>query len=77
MTDEEYGVSHPSVSLGATVAGSLRDTPHPTFAKAKATFSRKGRRNARATPKVLILRSALGARLEGRTIAVLGLIPPP
>jgi hypothetical protein len=29
----------------SVVAGLLRKTPHPTFADAKATLSRKGRRN--------------------------------
>jgi hypothetical protein len=29
----------------SVVAGLLRNIPHPTFADAKATFSRKGRRN--------------------------------
>jgi hypothetical protein len=29
----------------SVVAGLLRKTPHPTFANAKATFSRKGRRD--------------------------------
>jgi hypothetical protein len=30
-------------STGENVAGSLREIPHPTFAHAKATFSRKVR----------------------------------
>jgi hypothetical protein len=44
MTGEGYGVSHPPIRLMERLAGSLRDTPHPTFADAKATFSRKERR---------------------------------
>jgi hypothetical protein len=51
MTDEGYGVSHPPIHAGSIIAGLLRKTPHPTFADAKATFSRKGRRKARAHPQ--------------------------
>jgi hypothetical protein len=42
----------------SVVAGLLRKTPHPAFADAKATFSRKGRRSARplATPNTLAAR---------------------
>jgi hypothetical protein len=50
MTDEGYGVSHPPAPLAATLQDFLRNTPHPTFADAKATFSRRGRRTGPATP---------------------------
>jgi hypothetical protein len=48
MTDEGYGDSHPPFPLVDALEGSLRDTHHPTFADAKATFSRKGRRTGGA-----------------------------
>ena len=50
MTDEGYGVSHPPLPQAEASKGSLRDTPLPTFADAKATFSRKGRRKSISAP---------------------------
>jgi hypothetical protein len=59
MTDEGYGVSHPTLPLAEASESSLRDTPHPTLAHARATFSRKGRRNWGAHPQSTLANQSL------------------